>query len=247
MLNFNGDIFSAGMEAEMENNQEFNEDGSTMLPYEKSEAYGFESLSDEELFAIIIRSGTKRHSCMEAASALVRETKGQGIIGLQRLSVKELAQLPGIGRVKAVQLKSICELSRRMASQRRARRPCLDSAAAVVEYLMEDMRHLEQEQLRILLLDTKCMLIHEKVMSIGTVNSTLMPPREICREALMRDSTGFILVHNHPTGDPAPSREDIVATNKIFNAANLIGISLIDHIIIGDNTYISMKDDGLIQ
>jgi DNA repair protein RadC len=91
------------------------------------------------------------------------------------------------------------------------------------------------------------MLIHEKVMSIGTVNSTLMPPREICREALMRDSTGFILVHNHPTGDPAPSREDIVATNKIFNAANLIGISLIDHIIIGDNTYISMKDDGLIQ
>ena len=222
----------------MENNQEFNEDGSIMLPYEKSEAYGFESLSDEELFAIIIRSGTKRHSCMEAASALVRETKGQGIIGLQRLSVKELAQLPGIGRVKAVQLKSICELSRRMASQRRA---------AVVEYLMEDMRHLEQEQLRILLLDTKCMLIHEKVMSIGTVNSTLMPPREICREALMRDSTGFILVHNHPTGDPAPSREDIVATNKIFNAANLIGISLIDHIIIGDNTYISMKDDGLIQ
>ena len=129
MLNFNGDIFSAGMEAEMENNQEFNEDGSIMLPYEKSEAYGFESLSDEELFAIIIRSGTKRHSCMEAASALVRETKGQGIIGLQRLSVKELAQLPGIGRVKAVQLKSICELSRRMASQRRARRPCLDSAA----------------------------------------------------------------------------------------------------------------------
>ena len=86
MLNSNGDIFSAGMEAEMENNQEFNEDGSIMLPYEKSEAYGFESLSDEELFAIIIRSGTKRHSCMEAASALVRETKGQGIIGLQRLS-----------------------------------------------------------------------------------------------------------------------------------------------------------------
>ena len=84
-------------------------------------------------------------------------------------------------------------------------------------------------------------------MSIGTVNSTLMPPREICREALLRDSTGFILAHNHPTGDPAPSREDIVATNKILNAANLIGISLIDHIIIGDNTYISMKDDGLIQ
>lgn len=231
----------------MDKYQELNENGSGMLPYEKSAAYGFECLSDEELLAIIIRSGTKKHSCMDAAAALVRETKGQGIIGLQRLSVKELAALPGIGRVKAVQLKSICELSRRMASQRRAVRPRLDSAMAVVEYLMEDMRHLEQEQLRLLLLDTKCMLIHEKIMSIGTVNSTLMPPREICREALLRDSTGFILVHNHPTGDPTPSREDIAATNKIMNAASLIGITLIDHIIIGDNTYISMKDDRLIQ
>ena len=231
----------------MENNQEFNKDGSIMLPYEKSEAYGFESLSDEELFAIIIRSGTKRHSCMEVASALVRETKGQGIIGLQRLSVKELAQLPGIGRVKAVQLKSICELSRRMASRRRAQRPCFDSAVNVVDYLMEDMRHLEQEQLRLLLLDTKCLLVHEKIMSIGTANSTIMSPREICREALLKDCTGFILVHNHPTGDPTPSRDDIVSTKRIKNAADLIGISLIDHIIIGDNTYISMKDDGLIQ
>ena len=112
---------------------------------------------------------------------------------------------------------------------------------------MEDMRHLEQEQLRLLLLDTKCMLIHEKTMSIGTVNSTIMPPREICREALLRDSTCFILVHNHPTGDPTPSREDISSTVRIMNAAQLIGITLIDHIIIGDNTYISMKDDGLIQ
>ncbi len=230
----------------METNQNFKQDSNLMLPYEKSEAYGFESLSDEELLAIIIRSGTKKYSCMDAAAALVRETGGQGIIGLQKLSVKELSELPGIGKVKAVQLKSICELSRRMASRRRAERPKFDSAKNVVGYLMEDMRHLEQEQLRLLLLDTKCMLIHEKIMSIGTVNATIMPPREICREALLRDSTGFILVHNHPTGDPSPSRDDVISTQKIMNAANLIGISLIDHIIIGDNTYISMKDSGLI-
>lgn len=217
-----------------------------LLPYEKCQAYGFESLSDEELLAIIIRSGTKKHSCMEAASALVNKLEGRGIVGLQRISVKELSALPGIGRVKAVQLKSICELSRRIANSRRVERPKLGSAKAVVAYLMEDMRHLEQEQLRLLLLDTRYMLIHEKIMSIGTANSTIMPPREICREALLKDSTCFILVHNHPTGDPTPSREDIVATNKIMNAANLIGVSLIDHIIIGDNTYISMKDSKLI-
>ena len=230
----------------MESDKQLNENYEIMLPYEKSATYGFESLSDEELLAIIIRSGTKNYSCMDAAAALVRHMNGQGIVGLQKLSVKELSKLPGIGKVKAVQLKSICELSRRMASRRRAQRPCFDSAVKVVDYLMEDMRHLEQEQLRLLLLDTKCLLVHEKIMSIGTANSTIMSPREICREALLKDCTGFILVHNHPTGDPTPSRDDIVSTKRIKNAADLIGISLIDHIIIGDNTYISMNDSGLI-
>ena len=230
----------------MESDKQLNENYEIMLPYEKSATYGFESLSDEELLAIIIRSGTKNYSCMDAAAALVRHMNGQGIVGLQKLSVKELSKLPGIGKVKAVQLKSICELSRRMASRRRAQRPCFDSVVNVVDYLMEDMRHLEQEQLRLLLLDTKCVLVHEKIMSIGTANSTIMSPREICREALLKDCTGFILVHNHPTGDPTPSRDDIVSTKRIKNAADLIGISLIDHIIIGDNTYISMNDSGLI-
>ncbi len=230
----------------MESDKQLNENYEIMLPYEKSATYGFESLSDEELLAIIIRSGTKNYSCMDAAAALVRHMNGQGIVGLQKLSVKELSKLPGIGKVKAVQLKSICELSRRMASRRRAQRPCFDSVVNVVDYLMEDMRHLEQEQLRLLLLDTKCLLVHEKIMSIGTANSTIMSPREICREALLKDCTGFILVHNHPTGDPTPSRDDIVSTKRIKNAADLIGISLIDHIIIGDNTYISMNDSRLI-
>ena len=218
-----------------------------MLPFEKSEAYGFESLTDEELLAIIIRSGTKHCSCMDAAAGLVKHTKGQGIIGLQRLSVNELSKLPGIGRVKAVQLKSICELSRRMARQNRQSMPRFTSSSEVVEYLMEDMRHLPQEQLKLLLLDTKCKLIHEETISIGTVNSTIMSPREICRQALLHDCTGMILAHNHPTGDPSPSREDILATGRIAKAAELIGISLIDHIIIGDNTYISMKDNSMIQ
>ncbi|MGN1187207.1 MAG: DNA repair protein RadC, partial [Lachnospiraceae bacterium] len=178
---------------------------------------------------------------------LVKHTKGQGIIGLQRLSVGELAKLPGIGRVKAVQLKSICELSRRMARQSRQSAPRFTSSAEVVEYLMEDMRHLPQEHLKLLLLDTKCKLIHEETISIGTVNSTIMSPREICRMALIHDCTGIILAHNHPTGDPSPSKEDVLATGRIAKAAELIGISLIDHIIIGDNTYISMKDNSMIQ
>lgn len=218
-----------------------------MLPFEKYAAYGFESLSDEELLAVIIRSGTKNCSCMDAAAGIIRKTKGQGIIGLWELSVKELSALPGIGTVKAVQLKSICELSRRMARQTRRERAVFRTSRDVVDYLMEDMRHLVQEQLRLLILDTKCRLIHETVISVGTANSTVMSPRQICRETLMHDGISFIMAHNHPTGDPSPSKEDIMATARVKQAAELIGVTLIDHIIIGDNTYISMKDNNILE
>lgn len=236
--------FSAGRRLKMSGLQQ---KYSTMLPFEKCEAYGFESLTDRELLAVILRSGTRKCSCIDAAEQVIKLSGGGGVIGLQGLTVKELCGIPGIGKVKAIQLKSICELSRRMVRQTWKGRPVFRGTLDVVEYVMEDMRHLSQEQLRLLLLDRKGHLVHEKIMSIGTVSSTMMPAREVCREALLHDCCGMILVHNHPSGDPAPSRDDVISTGRIKGAGDLIGIPLIDHIIIGDNSYISMKDENIIE
>ncbi len=231
-----------GNEAEMKNEIT----NTIMLPYEKYEAYGVESLTDEELLAIIIRSGTSRSNCMETAAGIIRSSGGEGILGLQKLSVKELCAIECIGKVKAIQLKSVCELSRRMVRQSYRKRIQFTDAEGVAAYCMEDMRHLQQEQFRALLLDNKNRLLHEKVLSLGTINSTIFAPRELCREALIHDAACVIVIHNHPSGDPAPSTDDISATKRIKLAVELIGLYLIDHIIIGDNKYISMKEQNII-
>ena len=217
-----------------------------LLPFEKSEAYGFESLTDEELIAIIIRSGTSNAGCMQVAADVIKKSGGMGILGLQNISVKDLCRIDGIGKVKAIQLKSICELSRRMVRQSYRKRIQFRAAEDIASYCMEDMRHLKQEQLRVLLLDTKSRLLHEKIITIGTINSTILSPRELCREALLHDAAGFIMVHNHPSGDPLPSRDDIISTQRMKNASDILGLSMIDHIIIGDNKYISMKAENII-
>lgn len=217
-----------------------------MLPYEKSEVYGLESLTDTELLAIIIRSGTKGCDCIQAAKNVLDASGNIGIIGLYDLSVKDLCKLEGIGKVKAVQLKSICELSRRISNGNHPSLPVFSSVRDVTDYLMEDMRHEKKETLRLLMLDTKGQLKADKLMSIGTVNSTIMSPRDISREALLSDCTGVIIAHNHPSGDPTPSEGDIISTKRLCEALNIMGITLIDHVIIGDNRYVSMKNEKII-
>lgn len=216
-------------------------------PYEKCERKGVSFLSDTELLAVIIRTGTKTEDAVTLAHRIMNFSKyNKGLNGINYLSQKELMSIKGIGRVKAIQLKCITELSKRMARQSRSEGICLTSPTSVAEYYMQDMRHLTTEQILLIMIDSKSRILNDMIISSGTVNSSILAPREIYLNALKYDAVSIILVHNHPSGDPTPSAEDINTTERMKDAGNLIGIKLMDHIIIGDNRYISLKEKGLL-
>lgn len=216
-------------------------------PYEKFITKGPVALTDSELLAIIIRTGTCEKNSVALAESVLALTGERGMAGLVQLSVKELMKLKGIGKVKAIQLKCVAELSRRIAKASISLKGREFSAPEVVaDYYMEDMRHLKTEHLLVAMLNTKNHLIGDFELSRGTVNSSVISPRELFIEALKQEAVHVILIHNHPSGDPTPSREDILATHRIREAGEFIGISLIDHVIIGDNKYISLKQQHLL-
>lgn len=219
----------------------------TERPYEKCEKYGPQVLSDAELLAVIIRTGSKNERSIDlAARVLNYNSANPGLIGLNYMNMKELMSIRGIGRVKAIQLLCVTELSKRMAKQTRQDRMQFVNPELVANYYMEDLRHLQQEKVVLLMLDTKSKMIKEMEMTSGTVNASLLSPREIFLNALKYEAVNLILLHNHPSGDPTPSREDIHSTKRIREAGNLIGIKLMDHIIIGDNRYISLGEEGYL-
>lgn len=217
-----------------------------MLPYEKCLRYGPESLSDTELMAIILRSGTAGSNCIEVAQNLIDSFEGNGILGLKHMSIARLKSIDGIGDVKAVMLKSIGELSSRIFRAGRQHIQAFTDSETVAGYYMEELRHLESERFVLMLLDNRCGLLHESVISVGTVNYTCISAREIFKNALEYGAVYIIMVHNHPSGDPTPSKEDIISTGKIYDAGKLMGIPLIDHIIIGDNRYVSLREKDLL-
>lgn len=224
------------------------EKNEALRPYEKCLSKGAQALSDEELLAVIIRCGTRNENSVALAERILSMgTNGGGLLNIMDFSVKDLMKVRGIGKVKAVQIKCIGELSRRIAKCSRSRRMKFDSAQAVADYYMEDMRYLKREKIMALMLDTSCQYVSEYEVSLGTVNTSLASPREIFIEALKCEAVNIILVHNHPSGNPAPSREDIVMTENIGKIGKFIGIGIIDHIIIGDNTYISLREKGIIN
>lgn len=155
--------------------------------------------------------------------------------------------IKGIGIAKAVQIKSIAELSRRIAKShfRISNKKEFVSPEIIAGYYMEDMRHLATEHLKVIMLNTKYRFIGDYELTKGTVNSSLASPREVYIEALKSEAVYIVLIHNHPSGDPTPSRDDLIITKRMKDAGNIIGISLIDHIIIGDNNYISLKQQNL--
>ncbi len=154
--------------------------------------------------------------------------------------------LPGIGEVKAVKVKCLGELAMRMARERAAARLCFNNPATVAEYYMENLRHQEKEMILLLLLDNKLNLIEEYMISVGTVRASLLSSREVFIEALKCRASFLMLLHNHPSGDPAPSKQDILITQKIKEAGELMDIPLMDHIVIGDGRYISFKEKALL-
>ena len=214
----------------------------TARPYERCLDSGPEVLSDIELLAVLLRSGTQGCSALELAGKILKLCPYEdGLGGLLRLTVPELRGVTGIGPVKAVQISCLGELSRRIARKQHIRRPQFPDAQSVAEYYMENLRHCEQEHVLCMLLDTRNRLLGEEEISKGTVNQSLFSSRELYITALSYHAVHVILVHNHPSGDVTPSREDIEVTRQAFEAGELIGIRLLDHIIVGDRQYTSLR------
>lgn len=215
-------------------------------PYEKCELYGADILADAELLAVIIKTGCEGKTSVELAGDILELCGSDGLMGICNLDIKELMTIKGIGRVKAVQLKCIGELTKRISKSVRGKKPVFNEPGYVAEYFMEECRHKEREELKVIMLNSKSAYLGDVNVSVGTVNSSNASAREIFLEAFKFKAVFIILLHNHPSGDATPSRQDIETTKIIKEAGDIIGIKLIDHIIIGDNEYVSFSEKGII-
>ena len=217
-------------------------------PYEKCLRNGPGSLSDAELLAVLIRTGTAERTAVEVATELLdRYGRQKGLSCLMNLTPAQLKMLPGIGPVKAVELLAAAELCRRIAKSGNSRKLSMNSPASIADYFMEEMCHLQREEMHVAMFDTKNKLLHELTLSVGTVNASLVSPRELFLEALKHQAVYLVLLHNHPSGDPAPSQADISLTERLARVGELVHIPVMDHIVIGDHCYVSMREEGLLR
>lgn len=216
-------------------------------PYEKCERSGAGALSNAELLAVLLKTGTRDKTSLSLAmEILAAHPSYKGLMGLHHLSRQDLMKIQGIGPVKAVQVLCAVELSKRLARECKCSAPYFCRPEQLAAYFMEEMRNLETEHLYMAALDTSGRLLHDQVVFKGTIRYSVVNPREILRLALQHDASQYVVLHNHPSGDPEPSQEDVDMTRRLSEASELIGIPLTDHIIIGDNRYTSLKERGLI-
>ncbi|WP_128895986.1 RadC family protein [Longirhabdus pacifica] len=213
-------------------------------PRERMLQFGSEVLSNAELVAILLRSGTVSESAIHVAQRLLNECGD-----LQRLadmSVKEITQTKGIGNAKALQIKAAVELGRRLSKSRMQHKIAINAPEDAANYVMEDLRYLKKEHFVCLFLDIKHRIIAEETLSIGSLNASIVHPREIFKAAIQKSSAAIICVHNHPSGDPTPSPEDVEITHRLKDAGEILGIHVLDHIIIGDGQFYSLNAEGLL-
>jgi len=215
----------------------------TMRPREKLLKNGEMSLSDAELLAIVLGMGTRNVSALELANFLLAKYKG--LRGLKEACLEELIGERGIGPAKAVGIKAAIGLGRRLALDVQEKIP-IKSPEDVKNIVMEEMRYFDREHFRSLYLDRKGGLMVMEDVSIGSLHSSIVHPREVFKTAVKKSAASIILVHNHPSGDPTPSKEDIDVTNRLIEAGKIMGIEVLDHIVIGEGTYCSLKARGLI-
>lgn len=211
-------------------------------PRERLIHSGPESLSNHELLAILLRTGTKSESVLQLANRLL--TQFGGLMWLKDAAMEELTALKGIGEAKAVQIAAAVELGRRISNLSYDDRYVIRSPEDGANYVMNDMRFLSQEHFVCLYLNTKNQVIHRQTIFIGSLNASIVHPREVFKEAFRRSAASIICLHNHPSGDPAPSREDIDVTKRLVECGKMVGIEILDHLIIGDKKYVSMKEKG---
>lgn len=217
-----------------------------LLPYERFLEKGAKSLSDKELLALIIRSGVSGADVLTIADEVVKVLRGNNIHGLYEVSFNELTAIRGIGTVKAVKILCIIEFARRLSRPSDSKRVQFTDPSQIADYYMEDLCHKKTEHVILVMMNTKNVMISDKLLTVGTVNGSLISTREIMLEALKENAVNIAIIHNHPSGDPTPSHEDIMITAKIKEAAALLDISFIDHIIIGNRKYTSLKDKALM-
>ena len=226
-------------------------DWEEQLPYEKFETHGPEYLTDAELVAILLRTGTKDCNSVELAKQILRlgaqTGQAKGLLTLQHITLPQLMELKGVGKVKAIRLMCVTEMSKRMARESFRHGIRFEKPATVAQYYMEQLRHLEVEQVILVMTDNKNRFLHDAVISRGTVNMSVLSPREVFLQAIRMQAVHILLVHNHPSGDPTPSRQDIQITRQMYQAAEILNIPLVDHIIIGDNTYTSLRELGYLE
>ncbi len=211
-------------------------------PREKMERVGAAGLGDNELLAIIIGSGRRRISALALANGVL-ESAG-GIHGLSQLGRDDLRCLTGIGPVRAAQILAAVELGRRTLTRRAAARMAFRKPGDLAEYLMPLYGGRPVEQFGVVLLDTKLRLLRTCLVSVGTLNSSPAHPREVFREATAARAAALVLFHNHPSGDPSPSDDDVAITRRLVAAGELMGIAVVDHIVLGDTRYCSFKETG---
>lgn len=218
-------------------------------PYEKAQLYGLESLSNSELLAIIIKTGTKEKTSVELAQQIlsIEAKRKHDLQFLQNISIEELTKIKGIGKVKAIQIKAVCELTKRMSRPMDNTTIKIFTPASVANLLMDEMRFEKQEKLKVLILNSKRTLLKIIDVSYGGINSAAVEPREVLAEPVKMGAYAIIMVHNHPSGDPTPSEADIKITKDIYKSAKLLGIRLIDHIILAGNQYKGIISSGRMR
>lgn len=212
-------------------------------PRERLAATGPQALSTAELLAVLLRTGGRGHSALQAAQALIDRTGG--LHGLRRASLSELCAIPSIGPSKASLIIAAVELGRRIAVEQAEEAPTVSSPAAAAGLLQYEMSGLEQEHLRTILLDVRNRLIRIHEVYRGSLTTSLIRTGEVFRAAIRANAAGMIVAHNHPSGDPSPSPEDLAVTRNLVAAGRLLDIPVLDHIVIGRNRFISMREQGM--
>ncbi len=215
----------------------------TERPYEKLEIYGAESLSNAELLAIIIKTGTKEQSAVSIAQNILKlneQAEQENLRFLQEMALEEFMKIKGIGKVKAIQLKAVCELTKRIARPINQKKPIIKTPKDVADMLIPELRYEKQEKVKVLILNSKNTVLKTYDVSLGGSNFAYIEPKDVLAEAIKMQAPKIILIHNHPSGDAKPSKGDYKVTDRIYEAAQLMGIQLLDHIIIGDGLYQSL-------
>ncbi|MEX2415655.1 MAG: DNA repair protein RadC [Paenibacillaceae bacterium] len=213
-------------------------------PRERLLQFGAHALSNAELLAILLRTGTVAESAVKLATKLL--ANAGGLRNLVGMTIEQFTTIRGIGEAKAIQLQASIEIGRRLASARKNSAYVVKSPKDAADYVMEDLRYLDKEHFVVLFLNTKNHVTGHETLSVGSLNASIVHPREVFCSAIKRSSASIICVHNHPSGDPTPSPEDVEVTRRLSEAGRIVGIDVLDHIIIADRTFLSLKEQGLM-